>query len=56
MTVFVLGFVAGGVVFSAVLLFIIGATRKEKDNEIYREGFKDGYEGRWGVGAYDDGK
>ena len=52
-----ISFIAGGLLFSVVLLFVIGATRGEKDNEIYKQGFKDGYEGRWGAGAYeDDGK
>ena len=48
MAIFIFGFLAGGLVFSATLLFIVGATRAERDNEIYMEGFKAGYEGRWG--------
>lgn len=57
MTLLITGFVLGGLLFSVVLLFVIGATRGEKENEIYKQGFKDGYEGRWGTGSYeDDGK
>ena len=52
MAIFIFGFLVGGLVFSATILFIVGATRKEKYNEIYMEGFNAGYEGRWGY----DGK
>lgn len=48
MAIFIFGFLAGGLVFSATILFIVGATRKEKYNEVYMEGFNAGYQGRWG--------
>ena len=48
MATFFLGLLVGGLVSSATLLFIVGATRTERDNEVYMEGFKAGYEGRWG--------
>lgn len=48
MVMFVLGFILGGMAFSVVLLFMIGATKNERENEIYREGFNDGYEARFG--------
>lgn len=50
MVMFVLGFILGGMAFSVVLLFMIGATKNERENEIYREGFNDGYEARFGNG------
>lgn len=48
MATFFLGLLVGGLVSSAILLFIVGATRTERDNEVYMEGFNAGYEGRWG--------
>lgn len=48
MVTFILGFFIGGLVFSTTLLFIVGATRTERDNEVYMEGFNAGYEGRRG--------
>lgn len=50
MVLFVLGFVLGGMAFSVISLFIVGATKNERENEIYKEGFNDGFEANFGNG------
>lgn len=51
----VASFLAGGIVFSAVILFMVGATQKQHEEESYRKGFKAGYKARYGQ-YVDDGK
>lgn len=50
MVLFVLGFISGGMAFSVILLFLMGATKNERENEIYKEGFNDGFEANFGNG------
>lgn len=45
---FLVVFLGGGVMFSALTILIVCITRTKKENEIYKEGFKDGYKSRWG--------
>lgn len=49
-------FLGGGLTFSSLTMLIVCLTRQKKENEIYEDGFKDGYTSRWGAGMYDDGK
>ena len=56
MSTFIMGLVAGALIASVIFLVIARATKKERDNEKYREGFNAGYTSRWGYGSLDDGK
>lgn len=53
---FLVAFFGGGVVFSAFTIMIVCITRNKKENEIYEEGFKDGFESRWGSFPCGDGR
>lgn len=48
----IIAFIVGAVIGMAFVLFMIGAKSKEKENEIYMEGFNAGYQSMWN----DDGK
>lgn len=49
-------FLGGGLTFSSLTMLIVCLIRQKKENEIYEEGFKDGFESRWGSFPCDDGK
>lgn len=54
---YIVVFVGGGLAFSSLTMLIVCITRTKKENDIYEEGFKDGFESRFGVGTYiDNGK
>lgn len=48
----VVSFLIGAFIGTVVTAFVVCATAKEKEQEIYKKGFDAGYHGRWG----DDGK
>ncbi len=52
MVVAFMSFLVGAFVGILAAAFVFGATLKEKEQKIYKEGFDAGYHGRWG----DDGK
>lgn len=49
---YIVVFVGGGLAFSSLTMLIVCITRTKKENDIYEEGFKDGFESRFGFGTY----
>lgn len=50
MMIYIIGAFACGILAGmSFILFVIGATKNEKEQEIYKKGFNDGYQSRWGM-------
>lgn len=53
---FIFGMVAGFVIAMIVFLFVYGANKNNRENDIYIEGFNAGYQSRWGNEESDEPK
>lgn len=53
---FIFGMAAGTVLALFIFLFVYGANRNNRENEIYIEGFNAGYQSRWGKEESDEPK